>query len=410
MSNIKPTKAQMFNGLRKRPTYEEISQEINPDKTKVIYPNRDAKFLREDPRMTQMDGVGFFESMKDQEETTIKEQRKETTMRQMAMDTGEGLTETKIKHGKKEPQHFDISKDDEPEEAHEAELTEKEKYKNDRKQVKKDKMKEHLRKKLSKKKTTEDEFMKQTEQNQKDDANLASAPVTGGASSSQGPDPPKVESSRSRSRSRDKEPKTPKTPKSESEATPKTKKIKVIKKIVSNKTREPKKTKKEEKPEEMNVEKKQTDEEPKPNGMKRAPDKQKESDEPKKARSTKSIPMSQPEQKVEPIPKAKAKAKAIPKIPGIPKPAPEHDITTDNNIDIEHWKKKGLAWIKEQLQLRGVKISNDELKTQHLDDKGKVIKDKLKAVKTKPGLKKEDLVKKIMDLVAANKWIKQPKK
>ena len=97
MSNIKPTRAQMFNGLRKRPTYEEISQEINPDKTKVIYPNRDATFLRQDPRMTQMDGVGFFESMKDQEEATIKEQRKETTMRQMAKDSGEGLTETKLK-------------------------------------------------------------------------------------------------------------------------------------------------------------------------------------------------------------------------------------------------------------------------------------------------------------------------
>ena len=101
MSNIKPTKAQMFNGLGKRPTYEEVSQEINPDKTKVIYPNRDAKFLREDPRMTQLDGVSCFESMKDQEEATIREQRKETTMRQMAKDSGEGLAETKIKHGKK---------------------------------------------------------------------------------------------------------------------------------------------------------------------------------------------------------------------------------------------------------------------------------------------------------------------
>ena len=46
MSNIKPTRAQMFNGLRKRPTYGEISQEINPDKTKVIYPNRDAKKIK----------------------------------------------------------------------------------------------------------------------------------------------------------------------------------------------------------------------------------------------------------------------------------------------------------------------------------------------------------------------------
>ena len=85
----------------KRPSYEEISQEIKPDKTKVIYPNRDATFLRQDPSMTQLDGVSFFESMKDQEEATIKEQRKETTMRQMAKDSGEGLAETKKNMDKK---------------------------------------------------------------------------------------------------------------------------------------------------------------------------------------------------------------------------------------------------------------------------------------------------------------------
>ena len=62
-------------GLRRRPKYEEISQEINPDKTKIIYPYRDAKFLREDPRVTQLDGLSFFESMQEQEESTIKEQR-----------------------------------------------------------------------------------------------------------------------------------------------------------------------------------------------------------------------------------------------------------------------------------------------------------------------------------------------
>jgi hypothetical protein len=60
MSTIKPTRAQMFNGLRKRPSNEEMSQEINPDKSKVISLNRDAKFLGEDPRMTAMDGIGLL--------------------------------------------------------------------------------------------------------------------------------------------------------------------------------------------------------------------------------------------------------------------------------------------------------------------------------------------------------------
>ncbi len=50
----------MFNGLRKRPSNEEMSQEINPDKSKVISLNRDAKFLGEDPRMTAMDGIGLL--------------------------------------------------------------------------------------------------------------------------------------------------------------------------------------------------------------------------------------------------------------------------------------------------------------------------------------------------------------
>ena len=157
MSNIKPTKAQMFNGLRKRPTYEDISQEINPDKTKVIYPNRDAQFLREDPRMTQMDGIGFFESMKDQEEATIKEQRKETLIKEIAINTSKGLAETKIKHKEKKPQTFDMTKDDDVQmEEHEEELTEAEKYKKARTQVKKDNMKEKVRKNLAKKKATED--------------------------------------------------------------------------------------------------------------------------------------------------------------------------------------------------------------------------------------------------------------
>ena len=45
-----------------------------------------------------------------------------------------------------------MTKDDEPMEAHEAELTEKEKYKNERTQVKKDKMKERVTKTLQKRK------------------------------------------------------------------------------------------------------------------------------------------------------------------------------------------------------------------------------------------------------------------
>ena len=97
MANIKPTKLQMFNGLRRRPHYEEISQEINPDKTKIIYPNRDATRLRNDPRMTQMDGLGMFESLMEQQEATTREQRKETILADIAKDEGIGIKEVKTR-------------------------------------------------------------------------------------------------------------------------------------------------------------------------------------------------------------------------------------------------------------------------------------------------------------------------
>ena len=68
-------------------------------------------------------------------------------------------------------------------------------------------MKDKLRKNLNKKKATEDEFTQQAEQEQRDNLALPSEP-TGGASSSQGPLPPK-------------QPRTPKTPKSEAKSEPK---------------------------------------------------------------------------------------------------------------------------------------------------------------------------------------------
>ena len=124
MSNIKPTMAQMFNGLRRRPKYEEISNEINPDTTKVIYPDRDAKFLREDPSMTQLDRLGFFESMQEQQESINKEQRKGTIMQEIARDAGTGVKEVKAKEPPKKPEVFDMSVDDEPMAEHEQAIAE----------------------------------------------------------------------------------------------------------------------------------------------------------------------------------------------------------------------------------------------------------------------------------------------
>ncbi len=125
-----------------------------------------------------------------------------------------------------------MSKDDGvPLETHEEQLTEEEKYKKARTQAKKDKIKCHFRKNFKKqtKQNIEEEHMMQTGQEQRDNLAFPSE-LAGGASSSQGPLPPKQPKEpqtprRTRSRSRDKEPKTPKSEmKSESEATPKAKK------------------------------------------------------------------------------------------------------------------------------------------------------------------------------------------
>ena len=51
-------------GLRKRPTYEELIDEIQTD-TKVTLPNRKAKFLRDSPYMSFLDEESYQE-MEDQ--------------------------------------------------------------------------------------------------------------------------------------------------------------------------------------------------------------------------------------------------------------------------------------------------------------------------------------------------------
>jgi hypothetical protein len=182
-----------------------------------------------------------------------------------------------------------------------------------------------------------------------------------------------------------------------------------------------------------------------PNEKKRASSVNKESDKPKNRRTSKSEPRpeAKPEPKVEPKPKAEPKPKPVPKAEPKPEPkAPEKAsgsggrgrsrspkgeakakaraksqpapdvprrktnlLDVDNDTSETHWKTFSMGYIKEQLQLRGVKISNEDLKPYHIDARGRKVKAD-EAVKTIPGLKKPDLVQKVMALVKANKWIK----
>ena len=59
----KPPRQVNFTGLRKRPNYEEIVEELNdPDnKGKLKLPNRNAKQLRDSHFLTQLDGISMVE-------------------------------------------------------------------------------------------------------------------------------------------------------------------------------------------------------------------------------------------------------------------------------------------------------------------------------------------------------------
>ena len=74
-------------GLRKRPTYEELIDEIQTD-TKVTLPNRKAKFLRDSPYMSFLDEESYQE-MEDQTMARNKHLQAEQVIQQQASQGGE---------------------------------------------------------------------------------------------------------------------------------------------------------------------------------------------------------------------------------------------------------------------------------------------------------------------------------
>ena len=49
----------MTEGLRRKPTYEEVIDYIEHDPDKIKYPNRRAKILRSSFELSQVDGAGM---------------------------------------------------------------------------------------------------------------------------------------------------------------------------------------------------------------------------------------------------------------------------------------------------------------------------------------------------------------
>ena len=72
-------------GLRERPTYNELIEDIQFDE-KIKLPNRQAKFIRESPYLSFLDGEGYTDLL-EQEEKTKKQVQVEHTIRDQTGDT-----------------------------------------------------------------------------------------------------------------------------------------------------------------------------------------------------------------------------------------------------------------------------------------------------------------------------------
>jgi hypothetical protein len=110
----KPPRQVNFTGLRKRPNYEEIVEELNdPDnKGKLKLPNRNAKQLRDSHFLTQLDGINMVE-LQEQSLNHQKEIEKEHIIREIASKTNQSTSEVRATQTQsKPPQTFDMTTDD----------------------------------------------------------------------------------------------------------------------------------------------------------------------------------------------------------------------------------------------------------------------------------------------------------
>ena len=73
----------MKSGLRQRPTFEGIVDYIANGQETIKYPDRLAKFMRNHPYLTQLDGEGMME-MQEQQENAWKEQVKEQRVKELS--------------------------------------------------------------------------------------------------------------------------------------------------------------------------------------------------------------------------------------------------------------------------------------------------------------------------------------
>ena len=74
----------MFNQqeLRKRPTYNELIQEIEED-VRIVLPDRRAKFLRDSPYLSYLDNETYMEIEDQQKQIGIQQQTEQSISHQL---------------------------------------------------------------------------------------------------------------------------------------------------------------------------------------------------------------------------------------------------------------------------------------------------------------------------------------
>ena len=96
-------------GLKQRKTFEEVIDYIQNDKTKIKYPDRTAKFLRNSFELSQLDNAGMI-LMEQQQMREMKQREKEHLLRQLVANTSKSTTEARAADDSIEHQ-FDSSFD-----------------------------------------------------------------------------------------------------------------------------------------------------------------------------------------------------------------------------------------------------------------------------------------------------------
>lgn len=101
-----------YRGLKPRQTYEEKINYLQSSQDIIMYPNREAKRIRNSPYLTQLDGIGMS-ILEEQQMNRFKEEEKEIEIKKLANASTQSYPELKTQSSMQTPsrvsQFFNIS-------------------------------------------------------------------------------------------------------------------------------------------------------------------------------------------------------------------------------------------------------------------------------------------------------------